>query len=91
MKTIIIACGAGVATSAMMASKIEQFLSDNGIDCQIIQCNVLQLNQYEDGADVIVSSVEVKEKHRCPIVMGLAFISGKGIEETQKELLNVLK
>ena len=90
-KTIVIACGSGIATSTMIANRVEAFLEDNGIDGEIIQCNIIEVDGYEDRADVIISSTQLQKEYQCPTVMGLGFISGVGVEEIEEELLKILK
>ena len=37
---IVVACGSGVATSTVIASKVAQLLKNNGITADIIQCTI---------------------------------------------------
>ena len=40
MKKIVIACGAGLATSSMVREKVEEELKEHGISCEIMQCTL---------------------------------------------------
>ena len=43
MKTIIIACGSGIATSTMIASKLEELLSENNISSELFNVALMRL------------------------------------------------
>ena len=52
-KRVLIACGNGVATSTVVASKVKDYCADHGVDIQVTQCKMLELhskaNDYEPG------------------------------------------
>ncbi|WP_251554628.1 PTS sugar transporter subunit IIB [Neobacillus muris] len=90
MKTIIIACGAGVATSTIIVDRVNTLLRENNIQAKIIQCMIGDIDGHADSADVIVTSMKLDKKYNAPVIMGLSFITGIGKEETEKELLDYL-
>lgn len=90
MKTIIIACGSGIATSTMIARSVEEILNDGNIPHAIIQCSIPEIESYESGADLIISTSQLQREYSIPSVVGIGFITGKGVEETTKEILQVL-
>ena len=51
MKTVIVACGAGLATSSMVKQKIQDIFKKNGISANIIQCTLNEVETYDDKAD----------------------------------------
>lgn len=55
MKTIIIACGSGVATSTIISRKVKELLEKNHIQCNIIQTSIHTLDTYLNQADLVVS------------------------------------
>jgi len=90
MKSIIIACGAGVATSTIIVDRVNTLLQEHHIQAKIIQCMIGDIDGYTDNADVIVTSMKLDKQYSIPVVMGLSFITGIGKEETEKELLQYL-
>ena len=58
MKTIVVACGGGVATSQTCAVKLADLLEKNGIspsEFRIEAININSMPQYEKVADIYVS------------------------------------
>lgn len=90
MKTIIVACGSGIATSTILCTKIEELLNEHNISHELIQCSILEIEGYESLGDVIVSSTQLQKKYSIPTVMGISFITSIGEEATKEELLKIL-
>ena len=90
-KTVIVACGSGIATSTILCNKIDDLLDENNIPHELIQCAILEIDNYESMGDVIVSSTQLSKEYSIPSVMGIGFITGVGEEEAKEELLAILK
>ena len=54
MKTVIIACGSGIATSTMISTRVDTLLDEHHIPHDIIQCSILEIENYESSADLII-------------------------------------
>ena len=91
MKTIIIACGSGIATSTIISSNVSELLEENGIDFDIIQCSLHEIDSYVGMGDLIVASTQLYSNYPIPVVNGLGYISGVGTDEINKSILEVLK
>lgn len=89
-KKVIVACGGAVATSTVAAKKIADLCKKNGIDVDIVQCRVSEIASKCEGADLIVTTARVSRDYGIPLENGMAFISGIGIEETEKKILSHL-
>lgn len=90
-KRIIVACGGAVATSSMIAEKLETLCIENGIKVDIIQCRLSEIGSNLYGVDLIVPSARVKKDYGIPLVVGMPFISGIGLAKAKEEVLKVLK
>ena len=90
MKTVIVACGSGIATSTIMCSKVEEFLDNHNVDYDIIQCSIYEIENYENQADVIISSTQLERDYSIPSILGISLITCAGEEETLNELLDIL-
>ncbi|MBO4919947.1 MAG: PTS sugar transporter subunit IIB [Erysipelotrichaceae bacterium] len=90
MKRVVIACGSGIATSTIMDDGVRTFLDTTGIKYTTIQCNILELGNYVEGADVIISSTKLSTDYGVPTIIGTAYITGIGEEELNEKLLEVL-
>jgi galactitol PTS system EIIB component len=90
MKTVIIACGAGVATSTIITSNVEKLLKEHKIEYRIIQCSLREVKSFEDQGDLIVSSMPLQGNYKIPTVLGLPFITGMGMDEVKNRILSYL-
>ncbi|WP_207941885.1 PTS system, galactitol-specific IIB component [Enterococcus sp. DIV2402] len=90
-KRIIVACGGAIATSTVAANRIRELLKANGIDGEVKQTRITELEAEKDGADLIVTTAKVKKDFGVPTIHGVAFISGIGIDKLEQQILDVLK
>lgn len=91
MKKVLVACGGAVATSTVAANKIRELLKENNIQADVQQCRVSELSSKASGTDLIVSTAKVDRDYGVPVIHGLAFISGIGLDNTKKQILETLK
>ncbi|MCR1899102.1 PTS sugar transporter subunit IIB [Irregularibacter muris] len=90
-KQIIVACGAGLATSTMIVEKINETLEGTGINYSISQSQIYELNSYDGKADLFVTSMKLDEKkYKTPIVVGTPFLVGINEEETKEKIIQIL-
>lgn len=90
-KKIIVACGGAIATSTVAANKIKELLKVNGIDGEVKQTRITELESEKEGADLIVTTAKVKKDFGIPTIHGVAFISGIGIEKLEQQILSALQ
>lgn len=91
-RKVIVACGGAVATSTMAAEEIKELCEENGITVEIVQCRVNEIETYMDGADLICTTARVDRKFGdIPVVHGMPFISGVGIDALREKILTFLK
>ncbi len=89
-KKVIVACGGAVATSTIAANKVVELAKDNGIDVEICQCRISEIESNLDGTSLIVTTSRVRRDYGIPLITGMPFISGVGVEKTEKAILDVL-
>lgn len=59
-KRVLIACGNGVATSTVVASKVKEYCAANGVDIQVTQCKMLELHDKANDYDLVVQLRQVQ-------------------------------
>ena len=91
MKTIVVACGSGIATSTVICEGLENLLKENGIAYNIIQCSITELKSYVGEADMILSSMPLSEEYGVAKAVGLPYLTGMGVELLNENILNILK
>lgn len=89
-KRVIVACGGAVATSTIAANKVVELCKKNGIDVEICQIRISEIES-NLPADLIVTTSKVKRDYGVPLITGMPFISGVGVEKTEIAIKDVLK
>ena len=90
-KKVIVACGGAVATSTIAAEKIRELCKKNGIDIEICQIRISEIESNLTDVSLIVTTTRLKQDYGVPYVPGLSFITGIGTEQTENAILNVLR
>lgn len=90
-KKVLVACGAGIATSTVVNSAIEELAKENNMDVDLIQIKIAEVSAYEDTADLLVTTAMTKKEYKFPVIDARTFLTGIGVEETKKQILEELK
>ena len=90
-KKVIVACGGAVAPSTIAANKVVELGKKNGIDIDICQVRISEIESNLSGASLIVTTSKVKRDYGVPLITGMPFISGIGVDKTENAILDVLK
>lgn len=93
MKTVYLVCATGIATSTMLRVKVEKFLEENGIDAEVFQYRVAELNPDRVSADAILATTEIPPEfhEKATVINGIPLITGVGQSEALEELAAALK
>ena len=87
MKKIVLACGAGAATSTLVAQKVATLLDANGYadKYEIVQCAISEAKDVcDEGADLLIEGLT------CPYVSGVPFMTGMNRVAAEKAVLDVM-
>lgn len=91
MVNILVACGNGVATSTMVASKIKDTLADENLQVNITQCKLMEIPSKADDFDLIVTTGRYAQEIDKPIIGGMPLLTGIGEEEILDEIIDFVK
>ena len=93
MKTykILIACGAGVATSTLIADRVKRLCEKNGFQVSVQQTKVVQVEGMAKDYDLIVSSTKVPSSVQTACVFALSYLTGINMDQTDAEIIDKLK
>lgn len=89
-KTVIVICGTGVATSTVVATKIREHCAERNLAVNVQQGKVMDLLGDAPHADLIVSTTQVPAGIDIPVVAGLPFLTGVGLDATLQEIVDQL-
>jgi len=91
-KTVIVSCGTAIATSTVAAVAIEEACKEAGIKVVTKQCKASEISIYlEQGADLIVTTSQIRFDPGIPVLNGLPFLTGIGKDQLLKEVIDLLK
>ena len=87
---IVVACGTAIATSTHVAIKIKELLEERGLKIHTIQCRVTEVPSLAPDADLIIATAQVPFDVDVPVVDGIPFLTGIGIEEVIDKIEAIL-
>ncbi|WP_248621410.1 PTS galactitol transporter subunit IIB [Enterococcus cecorum] len=91
-KKVIVACGGAVATSTVAANRIKDLCKENGINIDLVQCRISEIESHLQGAGLICTTMKVKKTYGdIPVMTVMGFISGINEEKLEKDILEALK
>ena len=85
-KRILVICGTGAATSTVVVGKIRTFCASEGLEATISQGAVADLISGRVNADFIVATTQVPSSVTVPVIHGLPFLTGIGVESVHDEI-----
>lgn len=89
-KQVLVACGAGIATSTVVNSAVEELAKENNIKVDIKQIKIAEVGAYVDSADLLVTTAMTKTEYPFPVINARTFLTGIGVEDTKKQILEEL-
>jgi PTS system galactitol-specific IIB component len=91
-KVILTVCGTGGVTSSVTSTKVRELLEKNKISAEVHSCKVIEVDSFIDSLhpDLIITSSPLPHKN-VPVILGLSFLTGIGVDETEKEILSKLR
>ncbi|WP_291648205.1 PTS sugar transporter subunit IIB [Clostridium sp.] len=92
MKRILVACGNGIATSTVVATKIREICEENGVAVSVTQCKLLEIDSKVEDFDILVTTGKYGgDGANIPVVSAMSLLTGIGEEETLEEIVNYAK
>ena len=86
---VLVACGSGIATSTVIATRVRELLEDNGYSCKVEQRKITEVEGLAPDYDIIVSSVP--DTVKTPAVFAINYLTGMNKEATDAEILKIVK
>lgn len=90
-KKILVACGTAVATSTVVAKKLEEILKQKGFDVKIDQCKAAEAPSKAANYDLIVATTPVSNTGSTPVIRTVSFLSGIGVDKDIEKIIEILK
>ncbi len=91
MKRVIVACGSGVATSQMVASKVARLLKEKRVNAVVDAVDIKSIATHIKQCDVYIAITAPTVDYPVPVLNGIAFLTGMGMDKELDKLINLLK
>ncbi|GAP79690.1 PTS sugar transporter subunit IIB [Brachybacterium paraconglomeratum] len=91
MLTIAIVCGAGIATSALVAEQVREHIAARGRRVTVVQATVMDLLSSDFHADLVVSTVDLPDALGIPRVSGMPLLLGTNPKVTFDDIDRLLE
>lgn len=89
-KRILVACGTAIATSTVVARKIEEELAKRDIAVETTQCKASEVKSKIEGHDLVVATTFVSDTGDVPVIQTISFLTGIGIEADIEKIIGYL-
>lgn len=89
--TVLIACGAGIATSTIVALRVENLLKTNRVRAVIVQCMISEVSSLQTSAKLIISTTIPPKSFDIPVIVATSYITGVGMEKIDQQILDELQ
>ncbi|MBF0707433.1 PTS sugar transporter subunit IIB [Alkalihalobacillus hwajinpoensis] len=90
-KQVLVACGAGIATSTIVNGAIEEMAKEHQLKLDLVQIKITEVGGYADTADLLVTTAMTKKEYPFPVINARSFLTGIGTDDTKKKILEELK
>lgn len=94
MKKIIVCCGTSMITSSIAINKVKAALASANIESKFLQCKFsevpAQVKTFQPDLIIPTGALDEKMANGVPIVRGTCFITGVGVEQTLKIIIDIL-
>lgn len=89
MKKIMLACGTGIATSTAVNVKLTKILNDRGYEgkYKITQFKIGEVVANSSNYDFCVATTQVPPGAKCPVIMGIPFLTGIAMEPVIEKII----
>lgn len=93
IKSVLVACGTAIATSTVVAKKIEKVCKENGIQVKTVQCKASEAASKAKTLkpDAVVATTDVPGSYECPVIEGRAFLTNVNLQACIDELMAALR
>lgn len=90
-KRILVACGTAIATSTVVARKIEEELGKRGIPIETTQCKAAEVPSKVEGHDLVVTTTFVSGTGDVPVIHSVSFLTGVGVDDDIAKIVEYLE
>ena len=88
---VLVACGAGIATSTVVMKKVEDLFARNNIPVDICQIKIAEAAGLQNQADLLISTTMLPAAYSIPAIQAMAYLTGIGVDKVEAKILDAVK
>lgn len=88
---VLVACGAGIATSTVVMKRIEDLLAANQINADIIQIKIAEAKSRENDADMLITTTLLPTEYSIPAIKAMAYLTGINADKVDAQIVETAK
>ncbi|VDG22606.1 PTS sugar transporter subunit IIB [Lactiplantibacillus mudanjiangensis] len=88
---VLVACGAGIATSTVVMKKVEELFAENNIDVNLIQIKIAEAGSRQEDADMLISTTVLPTTYSIPTIKAMGYLTGLGVDKLNQEVIDTAK
>ena len=89
-KKILIVCGTAIATSTVVALKVEELLKKEGIPAEFRRAMTAEAKTASKGVDLIIATTQVSDVE-VPVMSGIPYLTNINVAKLEQEILEFLR
>ncbi len=91
MTRVLVACGTGLATAAVIAQAVTRALRERGVTVEADLCAVTEVAEKAPGHALVVSTTPIADSAGVPVVHTLAFLTGVEVDAVVDRMMSILQ
>lgn len=88
---VLVACGAGIATSTVVMKKIEDLFSKHQIDAEFRQIKIAEAASLQNDYDMLITTTMLPTTYDIPAIKAMSFLTGINQAKAEEEILDTVK
>lgn len=88
---VLVACGAGIATSTVVMKRVEDLFKTHHLDADIIQIKIAEAKSREDDADMLVTTTLLPTEFKIPAIKAMAYLTGINADKVDEQILDAAR
>ena len=88
---VLVACGAGIATSTVVMKRVEDLFKSNHIDVDIIQIKIAEAKAREADADILITTTLLPGEFQIPAIKAMGYLTGINADKVDEQILDAAR
>lgn len=88
---VLVACGAGVATSTVIAERVRDLIREAGHNPKVEQVKVVEVAKRAADYDLVVASTQPPKGLTTPFVSAVGYLTGIGEEALDDKIRDIVR